>query len=74
MWKEKAPGVIGSFLTAAAPKSAVLDTDTGTTFNLPATTRLVAIYGNDAVFTTTQAGAAAAISRVALADLALARC
>ena len=73
-WKEKAPGVIGSFLTAAAPKNAVLDTDTGTTFNLPATTRLVAIYGNDAVLTTTQAGAAAAISRVALADLALARC
>lgn len=73
-WKEQQPDLIGSYLTASVPKSAILDTTTGTTVALPTTTRLVGVYGNQAVLSTTQTAGAVMISRVALSDLAFAGC
>jgi hypothetical protein len=73
-WNEQQPGIVGSYLTAATPKNALLDTSTGATVDLPATTRLVGVYGNDAVLTTTGATGTTAISRVALSDLGIAGC
>ncbi len=73
-WKEADPGIVGPYLAAASPKAAILDTSTGATVDLPAATRLVGVFGSQAVFSTAQAGGTVAISRLALADVAFAGC
>ena len=73
-WKERAPAIVGPYLAAAALSTTILNTANGTTVDLPAATKLVGVYGNHAVFSTPGAGEAATISRVALADVAVAAC
>ena len=73
-WQEKDPGIVGPYLAAALPKNAILDTASGTTIELPTATRLVGVYGNQAVFSATPTTGAVAISRVALTDVAFAGC